>query len=156
MKYVKRFFISATVLAVSGFVWWTGMNYAGYCHAEHRFLSDEEKINLTIKNILQTYPPVLTENAMGAIHSKRPENPVYYADMADFKSINVNCCTITQKTNDGEGYQVSFYSRITGNISGLVHVKYLVRYKDKQGDEVSKLLDAYPAITNCGTVWSGI
>ena len=156
MKYVKRFFLAVTVLTVGGFVWWAGMNYTGYCHAEGRYLSDEERINLAITNILQTYPPVLTENAVGVIHAKRPDNPIYYADIAEFKLINRNCCNITMKTNDGEGYQVPMYSRIMGSISGLVHVKYIIRYKDKQGVELSKNHETYPAITNCGAIWSGI
>lgn len=156
MKYVKRIFLAVAVVAVSGFVWWAGMNYTGYCHAEGRYLSDEERINLAITNILQTYPPVLTENAVGVIHSKQPENSIIYADIADFKSINKNCCEILQKTNDGEGYKVSLFSKISGNISGLVYVKYLVRYRDEKGNELSKIHEVYPAITNCGAIWSGI
>lgn len=156
MKYVKRVIGAVVFLVVSGFVWWAGMNYTGYCHAEGRYLSDEEKIDLAIKNILQTYPPVLTDNAAGVIHSKRPDNPAHYADINEFKSANKNCCEITQATNDGEGYRVSLYSRITGSISGLVHVKYLVRYKDETGNQVLRPYETSPAITNCGSIWSGI
>jgi hypothetical protein len=156
MKYVKRFFLAVTVLTVGGFVWWAGMNYTGYCHAEGRYLSDEERINLAITNILQTYPPVLTENAVGVIHAKRPDNPIYYADIAEFKSANNNCCNITQVGPEGKNDRVSLYSRITGSISGLVHVKYLVRYKDEHGNYLSKTHETYPAITNCGAIWSGI
>ncbi|HSC74692.1 MAG TPA: hypothetical protein VLB90_00460 [Pseudomonadales bacterium] len=156
MKYIKQFFLAVTLLAVGGFVWWAGMNYTGYCHAEGRYLSDEEKIDLAIRDILQTYPPVLTENAVGVIHSKRPENPVYYTDITEFKSSNNNCCNITQVGPEGKNDRASLYSRITGRISGFVHVKYLVRYKDEQGTGLSKSIDTYPAITNCGAIWSGI
>ena len=52
MKYVKRFFLAVTVLTVGGFVWWAGMNYTGYCHAEGRYLSDEEKIKSAVQYIV--------------------------------------------------------------------------------------------------------
>lgn len=161
MKYVKRFFGAVALLAVGGSVWWTGMNYAGYCHAEHRFLSDEEKIHSAVQFVLNRYPPTISKKidvTVNGVAQKSdywypPENPVMYKDINDFMAINPGCCRLSMRT--GEGSPLSLLDRITGYASTFVIVKYDVRYKEN-GIEKSQMDSTAVAVRNCGNAWSGL
>lgn len=162
MKYVKRFFGVVALLSVGGFVWWAGMNYVGYCHAEHRFLSDEEKINSAIEFALYGYPPSISKeievNVNGVFQKREhwyiPEHPIKYQNLKEFMLINPECCRLSMQT--GEGGMPSLLDRITGYVSTYVIVKFKVRYLDEQ--QVEKYGDAGLAIAikNCGQSWSGL
>lgn len=162
MKYVKRFFGAVALLAVGGTFWWTGMNYAGYCHAEHRFLSDEEKINSAIEFALYGYPPSISKEIelnVNGVSQKRehwfiPEHSIKYQDLNEFNKINPACCRLSMRT--GEGSMPSFLDRITGYVSTYVLVNFKVRYLDEH--QVEKYGDAgiAVAVKNCGESWSGM
>jgi hypothetical protein len=162
MKFVRRFFIAVTILAVGGFVWWAGMNYTGYCHAEGRYLSDEEKINSAIRFALYGYPPSISKeievNVNGTTQKHEywyvPENPIKYKDIDDFMAINPGCCKLSMRT--GEGDAPSFLDRITGYVSTYVIVKFKVRYFDEQHLEKFANSGVAVAVKNCGESWSGL
>lgn len=162
MKYVKRFFGAVALLAVGGTFWWTGMNYAGYCHAEHRFLSDEEKIHSAVQFVLNRYPPSISKqidvNVNGVTqkidHWYMPENPVMYKDINDFMAINPGCCRLSLRT--GEGGAPSFLDRITGYVSTYVLVQFKVRFIDDKHVENFSNGGMAVAVKNCGDSWSGL
>jgi hypothetical protein len=161
MKYVKRFFLAVTFLALGGFTWWAGMNYTGYCHAEGRYLSDEEKINSAVQFVFNRYPPTISktiEKDVNGIMQKSdfwyaPENPIMYKDIKDFIDFNPSCCTLSMRT--GEGSAPSFLDRITGYVSTYVIVRYKVRYLENSNEKYQIDRTAV-AVRNCGASWSGL
>lgn len=148
----------AFLIPIAVLVWWPGLNYLGYCRSESHFLSDEEAIDLAIANTLALYPPVIELHE--AEHGKKevvfwePQNVIPYQSIEEFKAVNKDCCNITMVAT--EGYTPPFTYRLAGSISRLVHIKYLVRYRDDSGRAVARALETYPAVSNCGRVWSGI
>ncbi len=161
MKYIKRFFGVPALLAIGFSVWWMGMNYNGYCHAEGRYLSDEEKINSAVQFVLDRYPPTISKqievNDNGVVQKRdywyAPEKPVMYKDINDFKLINPECCRFSFRT--GEGRAPSVIDRITGYVSSYVIVSYKVRYIEEHSEKYAMDGTAV-AIKNCGRAWSGL
>ena len=146
MKYVKRFFLAVTVLTVGGFVWWAGMNYTGYCHAEGRYLSDEEKIKSAVQYIVNSGSFSIKKQKNMTVNGVilevddwyRPENPVKFKDEKEFFDANPSCCSL--HLNEGEGISVNFMDRITGYLSSYVHI-------EKFGEGEADI-----AIKNCGEI----
>lgn len=137
------------------------LNYSGYCFKEKRYLSDQERIDRAVAYVLATYPPVidyLNEDASvePTIERRPPKHPVYYRDAKEFFELNQGCCEVTMRAREGTDNKPSLSSRVMGRTSCYVHVKYKVRYKDARGSEISSVVETYPAISNCGYLWSGI
>ncbi len=157
MKYVKRFFLAVTVLTVGGFVWWAGMNYTGYCHAEGRYLSDEEKIKSAVQYIVNSGSFSIKKQKNMTVNGVilevddwyRPENPVKFKDEKEFFDANPSCCSL--HLNEGEGISVNFMDRITGYLSSYVHMEYKVKYIE-EGIEKFGEGEADIAIKNCGEI----
>lgn len=135
-------------------------NYTGYCAAEGRRLTDQEKIRIVVEQILAGYPKpgesidrVRIENGVRKWESipKHPAHPIPYRDINEFYSMNPDCCKVTKKFHDGDGWVVlPVLGRITGAYSDYVTVTYNLRYRDEQGNEQQKIIKTYPVITNCG------
>ncbi len=58
--YFKWLALTAALMCVAWFATQLGMNYAGYCRADRRFLSDAERINRVVELELSVYPPVVS------------------------------------------------------------------------------------------------
>lgn len=142
----------------------TGMSYMGYCFAQQRYLSDQEKIDRVVQEILNSYPPTLVhyeKNGTGQTVMKwiNPEDPIYYDSVEDFLSVNGDCCVVTDIVKRDAGHvgdKIPLIFKMSGKISDYVIVRYLVRYKTPGGNIVEEKYDANYAVTNCGYVWSGI
>lgn len=161
MKYIKRFFGVSALLAIGFAVWWMGMNYNGYCHAEGRYLSDEERINSAVQYVLDRYPPTISKqievNDNGVVQKRdywyAPEKPVMYKDINDFMLINPECCRIGMSA--GESGPANVLDRLTGYVSSYVIVRYKVRYLEEKNEKYAMDGTAV-AIKNCGRAWSGL
>ncbi|NOT84551.1 MAG: hypothetical protein HOP02_07165 [Methylococcaceae bacterium] len=142
-----------------------GLNYFGFCYNQSRFLSDEEKIKIVVQEILVRYPKLGDVHEQLSTHNgirqwktvkTWPENPIPYHDIAEFFTINPNCCQVTTnyKTIGGEGDTVGCWNRLTGHKSSVVGIRYLLRYQNNEGIIQTKLLEIFPSISNCGElVW---
>jgi len=158
VKHVKKILGTAVVLPLGFCIWWSGMNYAGYCHKEGRFLSDEEKIHSAIRYVLAGYPPsisnveVIVNDAFQRGPSwAKPKNTIKYKDVDEFQEINPNCCKLSMVI--AEGVRSSFIDRIAGYFSTFVIVRYKVRYFDDNNVEKHNDGGQAVAIKNCGQAW---
>ena len=138
----------------------SSLTYFGFCFKERRFLSDEEKISIAIRDILTNYPPVIEEygktNGQAiVIGGHAPANPIYYKDTDAFLDENPDCCKVTRKM-ERSGYTIRFEHRLLGSANTFVEVRYKVKYIDASGVERSVVTEKYIAISNCGYPWSGI
>ncbi len=137
--------LGAVLLAI---VWWPGRSYFGFCHAEGRYLSDAEKIDIGIEAALASYPPPLAR-----FDNHPPGYPIYYPSKEEFLRINPECCALTDSIREGQ--HVTFWSRLKGTNSTYVTVNYLVRYRDDSGKDVAEPASTARAISNCGHAWPG-
>lgn len=136
------------------------LNFLGFCFTDKRFLSDQEKTNIVVREVLAAYPrPGETVNQVSVVNGVQvwtrvkvsPENLIPYRDINEFFSQNPDCCKVTKVYHDGEGLvALDFVDRICGRVSDFVEVKYFVRYRDEQGVERKKSIRTFPAISNCG------
>lgn len=152
-RYAKWGLVLILLVLSARAAWWSGRNYAGYCEAESRYLTDEEKINIAITDTLRSYPPPLPKygsdgGTRKVVDIRPPAEPINYADLEEFLRLNKDCCALTKEVREGQS--VTPISRLTGRISTFVTVKYLVRYRDHQGNIVSEPSETFRAISNCG------
>lgn len=116
-------FLSGGVLLIL-FVYY-GLNYSGFCFAEKRYLSDEEKIRAEFdyQNSRDTLP---LDNPPNSEHIK-------YKSFDEYIALYPKCCAV----NPGGSYEVSpveFLDRIFGYNSGdVVVINFQVRYLDENG-----------------------
>ena len=141
MKFLKRHPVVFALLLLIGTP--AGLNYSGFCMAEGRWLSEEEKIRLVADyhNNRQTLP-------IGA------ENFVQrkYQNVDEFLKQNPDCC----KVNPGGPYDLpppSFLDRVTGFNSGdAVETEFIAFYYDAGNNLKSHQLKYHNSLTNCGKI----
>lgn len=148
------FFSTAGGLLLIPFVYF-GLNYSGFCFAQMRYLSDEEKIRaeFDFQNNRDTLP---LDNAPNPEHVKDKSFDGYNLAHIKYKSFDEHialypeCCSV----NPGGPYEVSqanFFDRIFGYNSGDVVVIYFhARYLDENGkiETVENRFENYSR--NCG------
>ncbi len=153
-------FILAVLLTVI-----LSLNYLGFCYSQKRFLSDEEKLNIVVKEILASeaerfkyYKRVISldknnERRM-QLEKEYPGEPVPYRDINEFFFLNPGCCAVgTELTFEGAISHLSHWNRLVNTISLVVTIKYLKRYRDNEGVIQTKPVKHDWLITNCGNIW---
>lgn len=136
----------AVLIPVLMFITYASLNYSGYCIAERRYFSDEEKIRLTVEYVNSRDGVHIDSSLSG--HPKR----IKYANADEFMKLNKECCSIGPRGGDGYRYP-NFGRRIYGSISDTIVLDYLAKYVDEGGVERSKLVTEQWSISNCGRVW---
>lgn len=129
------------------------LTYNGYCHAERKYLTDEEKIRVAVADVIRKYPPPIMQIPVSYGWSLDiPENPIYYRDVDDFLEQNPNCCFISRMSlNKGmDNTEPRFIERATGGVSAFVSMNYAVRYLDVSKTTKSVDVTGYLALSNCG------
>jgi hypothetical protein len=128
--------------------------YTGYCHAAEKYLTDDEKIRVAIADVMKQYPPSVIlrkHDADAAVEGYLPpENPIYYRDVDEFLAINRNCCSISILYKGPESFSAGFKEKVTGTMSGVLSVRYLVRYLTPIGTVQNILIVDQLPMSNCG------
>jgi hypothetical protein len=88
-----------------------GLNYSGFCWAEKRWLSDEERIDAAIEHLINRDEMYLE----GAIAGEKVYKVVPYTTIEDFKEKNPNCCEVAYVTD-------MTHSPILDSMTGVVSV----------------------------------
>jgi hypothetical protein len=156
---------AAVFLVLASTLFVAGLSFSGFCFEERRYLTDEEKINIAVLHVLRFYPPIMRKEIVAEgderkeiLTGGRPKAPIPYRDLKEFREVNPNCCRVVMQANHsgGEVGDVAFWQRLFGLTSCFVEVKYLVRYRDATGMVHFYTTETFPAISNCGYLWSGI
>jgi len=143
------------------------LQYVGYCLAEGRQLSDQEKIDRALDAIWRKSPGVLwiaAEKPEGhvlrpAIPPWRNEKgqdkvgvlPVPYTSLAEFQAANPNCCKIASLDPfNSEGGGIGFSGRTFHSLSGYVVADYQVRYTVHGQGTQSATHRERVAVSHCG------
>lgn len=122
---MKSFLSVCGVLLILFLFVYFGLNYSGFCFAEKRYLSDEDKIRAEFdyQNSRNTLP---LDNFPDPKHIK-------YKSFDEYIALYPKCCAV----NPGGPYEVApakFLDRILGYNSGdVVVINFQVRYLDENG-----------------------
>ncbi|NEP80189.1 MAG: hypothetical protein F6K17_26255 [Okeania sp. SIO3C4] len=148
---MKKLLGCSTFLGVSFvlFLLYAGLNVSGFCFAEMRYLSDEDKFRKVFEgmNSQKTLRIKTTKN--GKLQSQRYEQ-IKYESFEQFMEINPDCCAV----DPGGPYEVApfdFGERITGSATGeVIVVNYIINYLDENGKRKSHKLKFETVQGNCG------
>ncbi|MES2985252.1 MAG: hypothetical protein V4735_08710 [Pseudomonadota bacterium] len=131
---------------------WGGFNMTGFCWADKRWLSDEERIDGIIEMIYRQPAVVWGDHYKGS-----RENPtISYQSVQDFKEKNPNCCQVGQRDfGDGLWSPRSTLEEFLGfgRNADIVAVEYAERFKGEDGQVHTRPKQMYYGSTNCGRMW---
>lgn len=165
---IKRILKYTVLIALCLLVGRMGLNYTGYCYEQGRYLTDQEKIDIAVIDLLKNFPA----NPRGP--QVPPWSPRYFLprdatraqSIEDFYAMHPNCCEVTDQARfdflqsefiASPGQKVPLMMRLTGMVSSYVLIRYKLHYLDEDGEEKLWKNDySYTAISNCGTTRSPI
>ena len=162
LKLVLMWIAFAAVLGYGVYLGYLGwLTTKGYCHAEEKYLTDDEKIRVALVDLLSKYPPAVV---LGKHHPDAkllgylsPQNPVPYRDVDDFLSLNPDCCKVRSVTYPEPGVPPEcigshdLVDTLMGVATCTVEASYLVRFKDEHKTVQSIKTTGWLHISNCGT-----
>ena len=135
-----------------------GLNYSGYCFEQKRYLTDQEKIDIVVTQMLRSFPPNLNEpvqlpDGRRAIRFFTPKNATRFQSIDEFYALNKDCCEVTDyvkwdKAHPGE--KIPLLQRLAGMVSSYVRIRYQLHYKNEDGEDITREIEGYSAISNCG------
>lgn len=141
-----KIIIISTLLLLTPF----SLNYSGMCLSKFRWLSDEERIILSIERIIKRENVAIETKHSGTQYFKQ----INYKSVDEFISKNPECCQINPKG----GYDLpppTLTSRILGGNSGdVVRIKFTAKYLDIYGENKTKVIKSDGVQTNCGRIHS--
>lgn len=126
-----------------------GLNYSGFCFAEKRYLSNEEKIKAVFD-----YQNKRTDLLIRVNVERSSNKYIKYESFNEYIKENPNCCEV----NPGGVYDIpppSFlYPIFGGSPSGdVVVINFKVRYLNEKGKQRAKEIRFENLVTNCGKVY---
>lgn len=136
------------------------MDLSGYCYKQRRFLTNQEKIEIAVKEIIRSYPPVVTanitiNNGKSATRWFAPKNFIPYQSSDEFFKINKDCCEVTEHRKGDfwqKGEKLSLFEKLFGFTSSYIRIRYQVRYFDENGKLTINYVEPYIAISSCGKI----
>lgn len=165
-KFVKNNLIKLVLIGL--LIIWMGLNCLGFCFDKMRFISDDEKIKLSVTRILKEYPKLVDgkwkirpgkgDDSNDWEAKSLPSSPIPYREIDEFFALNPNCCYVTRHYqsifNSDGGDDVTFGDCMSGRKTSVVVVHYLLRYRDEKGKLQTETLEDYSSMNNCGKfVW---
>ena len=151
MRSITIALLGFVLVASSGYgVYVARLNYQGYCFAQEKYLTDDEKLRVAIADELRLYPPIVEVRKNGLNDGYlKPKQPIYYRDVDEFLALNPGCCTLRLKRSPEEPVLL-FREWVTGAVTSFARITYQVRFLDK--DNTPKTLEhtVYPPLSNCG------
>jgi hypothetical protein len=117
---------------------------------------DQFYVDAAIQRIIQAYPPSLSvelrpeDGGRSTMVYARPEHPVPYTSVQEFRAINPTCCTFAE--SDGEGNRRAPLAHLLGDEWRIVRVSYRVRYTDERGMPQSRPFIEYVMLRRDGEI----
>lgn len=129
------------------------MNYAGYCHEEKRFLSDQELIEAgVIKAIRELHNDIRTvrksENLRRVDTSISVPEEYSFGSANDFLQRYPACCEL-EDAND-RNYRGAPTQKEAGNLRAVIKVTFSVNYTNSLSESVAENRQRYYPVGNCG------
>ncbi|MDJ0615780.1 MAG: hypothetical protein QNJ63_03365 [Calothrix sp. MO_192.B10] len=123
-----------------------GLNYSGFCFAQIRYLSDEEKLRLAF-NSINNAEKLDVENKDGkSVYREQ----IPYKSFDEYIKENPDCCKINPR-GGSDLPPPRFSDRIFGYHSGeLIVINFKVRYIDDNGKQIIQETRIDNTLQNCG------
>lgn len=140
------------LLFIIPFIVWGGLNTTGFCWAEKRWLSEDEKINNVIQHIY-AQPPTVFDSSKGVLVINPNKG---YKTVEDFKKHNPNCCSVGAKDfGDGIWAPQSILSEFfgLGRNADIVSATYVDTVSDSFDNLHKKQKNIWVGSSNCGILW---
>jgi hypothetical protein len=137
----------AVLLVAIGFAsGFFSLNYWGYCFERGGRVSDQEKINAAVAELLGT------QNAqkVDMPESGGGRQVIPYADVEDVLRLNPGCCTVGKEIQSEGTHRIDDLNRMFGFVSDFVTIKYALRYRDNQGIVHRKVIETHYVVDQCG------
>ncbi|NEP80187.1 MAG: hypothetical protein F6K39_19680 [Okeania sp. SIO3B3] len=129
------------------FLLYAGLNYSGFCFAQMRYLSDEDKFRKEFERVNKLETAFIRERQNNENGGQRYER-IKEESFEQFMESNPDCCTIRPSGI------ASLWLRITGFHSGEVIVmNSTVYYLDENGKRRSQESKRKIILQNCGQRW---
>jgi len=143
--------IALIVLAAAGVTVPFVLTYSGYCRAEGRWVSQEEKIRSAVIWVFQRQDRLrFRMTADGRQEVWRP-TLIRYGSLDEFLDANKNCCGIRPIPGD-DFTPPTFLTRLFGTLTDVVVVSYTERYIDDSGTSQSERVVRQVEVNVCGRV----
>lgn len=149
MKFLKRHPFVFAILLLIGTP--AGLNYSGFCMSQGRWLSDEEKIRLAIKSLIQQDTVLIETPEKGTQQFKA----VKYTEVDQFLNKNPNCCKTEIRVGD-DFVPRNYFTAIAGKHADNIRIEYIANYLDQDNKIQSQKVKIVPLISNCGKVRFGM
>jgi len=152
-KKILIFLVTVTVILLFGSqVFLPQANLKGFCWAEKRFLTDEERIYRLVERINKRDFFNLYANRKGIyLVGETVYDVVPYKSVEDFLTSNPDCCNIKKYSRiDVHAKEVDSheYSQ-KGLYAGTFYIRHKVKYM-KEGEEKEGVAIHQGMVTNCG------
>jgi hypothetical protein len=116
--------------------------YNGYCEKTGRYITEQEMFDAAIGRLLSRYRARCTKP--GACPW------IDQTTIEDFRRANPNCCTTAREPDTPPPGFTGHLLSIEGRNAGEVHIRHLEHQPGKDGNVITKRVDAIFTITNCG------
>jgi|CXWL01.1.fsa_nt_gi c-di-AMP phosphodiesterase-like protein len=133
-----------------------------FCIEQNRELSDHEKLDAAVREVIRTYPPAIIKynfqyknGELVGYSNKQPEQPIPYKDLKDFYAQNPGCCHLINMRNVEEG-RIDFYARVRWQHSAFVEINYRVKYLDDSNTQREIMHKWSRPISHCADVLEDI
>jgi hypothetical protein len=127
-------------------------NYSGFCFAQNRHLTDEEKFRIVFNDINSRLNTTIVVG-VGQNYARKTVQRIPYNSFEEYKKENMNCCK-TGRRIPSEIPKEEFDERIFGLDSGVtVTLDFKTKYFDKDSNYYGVIgYTHYYILTNCGKV----
>lgn len=154
---IRTLLAVAVIVGVPWLLWRAGQNYLGYCSAEGRYITNEERIRLaTEQEFFERASSPKDYGLFDEVHGKRvnverPDGTLLpYSNIEEFRRINPQCCSFTTEVRNDE---VTLLDRLTGSYVGDAVIRYQVRFRLSDGQIVMHQREIAWEMGNCGPVF---
>jgi hypothetical protein len=128
------------------------MNYSGYCFAENRYLTADEKIRITFNHI-NSKPKTTIRIGEGSNSVVKSFERIPYSSFEEYVKQNPDCCSVGKKVFS-DLPPPDFFDRISGyNSEKIVVLNYKSNYFDTEINSLNAVeFTFYYVLTNCGNI----
>jgi hypothetical protein len=160
MKFMLNLFIAVLLIAGMLYLPKAILLYSGYCWEEGRYLTNQEKIDIAVKEVINqqsrrwSYDYTVNE-AGGKVYLRNEKRETFrYSNLKEFYALNQNCCDFLDIYLSGETYiNIPFIERISGHLNTSIRVFYIYYY-DEKNNNIPIYEETCFALSNCGKLWT--
>jgi hypothetical protein len=133
----------------------------GYCVAEKRYLTDQEKCDIAVKEVIKERERYVsryyyTLNEAGKqIRSERLIKQYDYASMEEFYAMNSDCCRFVEEFwhPDRPPYTIPCEAKASGLLNTFITITYIFAYDEYNSNKPIEHIATF-ALSNCGKLWT--